>query len=168
MSEVQESSTSSTAPKKATLFDRLGGTPAVQAAVKEFYDRMLADSKLAYFFSDSSMVHLKLHQMQFMKVAFTCIPEDFDVVAYLLDKHAALFRDKGLNETHFDLVAGHFVDTLVYLGIHTSLIEEAVGVIGPLRVVFEQGAKQAAESGSTTDKLVARENAVEVSAVTNQ
>lgn len=63
-----------------------------------------------------------------------------DVPAYLTKAHQRLFETKGLNEKHFDLVAGHLVDALVALGIQKQLIDECVGVVGPLRTVFEQGA----------------------------
>lgn len=56
------------APKKAvvkaSLFDRLGGVQAVGAAVEEFYSRILADPKLAYFFDDTRMATLKMHQLK--------------------------------------------------------------------------------------------------------
>jgi truncated hemoglobin YjbI len=82
-----------------------------------------------------------LHQLKFFKLAFTEIPPDFDVVAMILEKQLKLFED-GLNETHFDIVAGYFVATLQHFGVSQPLIDEAAGVIIPLRPVFEQGGKK--------------------------
>jgi len=129
----------------ATLADRLGGIAAVKAAVEGMYSRILADDDLAPFFDNVNMTKLKLHQIEFMKVAFTQIPQDLDVVAMMLEKHSKLFND-GLNETHFDKVAGHLIDTLKSLDVPQELIDEVVGVVGPLRPVFEQGALQAKEA----------------------
>jgi hemoglobin len=130
--------------KQATLLDRLGGNDAVKAAVDGLYQRLLDDPETSPFFETTDMARLKQHQLAFMKVAFSQIPEGLDVLGMMKDKHARLFREMGLNEKHFDLVAGHFVDTLQSLSVSQELIDAAVGVIGPLRVAFEDGAKNAA------------------------
>lgn len=44
----------------ATLFDRLGGVDAVQAAVEEMYTRLLADDYTVQFFETQSMARLKV------------------------------------------------------------------------------------------------------------
>lgn len=74
-----------------------------------------------------------------MKIAFTAIPKDFDVVDFLLRKHQRLF-DQGLHELHFDMVAGHLIAVLEELEVEQGLIALAVSTVGPLRVVFEKGA----------------------------
>jgi hypothetical protein len=79
-----------------------------------------------------------------MKLAFSQIPEDLDVPAYMLETHSRLFVTMGLNETHFDRVAVHFVGALTHLNVNQALIDEAVAVIGPLRSVFEAGAREQA------------------------
>jgi hemoglobin len=127
-----------------SLLDRLGGAPAVKAVVTEFYERLLADIDLYPFFANTNMSALKMHQIKFMQIAFTHIPDDLDVAALMRDKHSKLFED-GLNETHFDKVAGHLVAALQDLGVSQDLIDEAIAVICPLRPVFEQGALEAAE-----------------------
>lgn len=140
--------------EKPTLFSRLGGVKAVRAVVDEFYDRILADEQLMGFFDDTSVVVLKLHQVGFMKLAFTEIPQDIDPVALLTEKHQALFQ-KGLNGQHFDMVAGHFVGALQHAGVEQSLIDEAASVVLPLRPVFVEGAKKfgpASEQKSTTEE----------------
>jgi len=131
--------------KPQTLMQKLGGNASVKAAVEGLYSRLLADEDLSPFFEDVSMTALKIHQIEFMKVAFSQIPDDFDVAEFMKTKHARLFTDKGLNESHFDKLAGHFVATLEDLSVPQNLIDEAVAVVGPLRPVFEQGAKDAQE-----------------------
>lgn len=65
-----------------------------------------------------------------------------DVATLISEKHKRLFA-MGLTEEHFDIVAGHFVATLKHLGVGQAEIDEAVGVIAPLRPVFAQAAIEA-------------------------
>jgi hemoglobin len=129
-----------------TLYDRIGGSTAVRAAVSEFYDRLLADPRVAPFFKDTSMVKLRAHQIRFFELAFKGFPKDMDVPQLIKDKHERLFVEQGLNETHFDLVAMHFGDTLRHLKIDPDLVDEAIGVISPLRDIFVEGAKAHSQS----------------------
>ena len=133
--------------QRVTLKERLGGEDALRAAVDLFYERLTADERLKPFFAGVNMKLLKWHQYHFMSIAFTKIPEDMDVPLLICTKHERLFQ-MGLNETHFDIVAGHFVETLKGLGVTQPLIDEAVGVIAPLRCVFVEGAKKAQKKKS--------------------
>ena len=90
--------------KASTLASKLGGVAALKAAVEGLYQRVLADSDLAEFFEGMDMTSLKMHQIAFMNVAFTHIPEDLDVIQLMKDKHAGLIK-KGLAPIHFDKVA---------------------------------------------------------------
>jgi hypothetical protein len=84
---------------------------------------------------------LKNYQRCFLKIAFTKIPSTYDVPKIMLDKHQKLF-EIGLNEIHFDIVAGHLVDMLLLsLGVTQDCVDEAVStIVGCLRSVFEKGA----------------------------
>ncbi|EEC46463.1 predicted protein [Phaeodactylum tricornutum CCAP 1055/1] len=124
------------------LLDRLGGETALKAAVDEFCVRLLDDSNLATFFEEASMPALKRHQLEFMKIAFSGVPDDLNVVDLLTKKQSRLFAEKNLNETHFDLVAGHFARALEHLKVPESLVEEASSVVLSLRPVFESGSKK--------------------------
>mmetsp|Transcript_1537 Transcript_1537/g.1963 ORF Transcript_1537/g.1963 Transcript_1537/m.1963 type:complete len:132 (+) Transcript_1537:58-453(+) len=121
------------------LLTRLGGKPALKAAVEEFYDRLSKDERLEKFFEGVNMTALKAHQFQFMQIAFTKIPDDLNVPDVMAKAHKRLF-EKGLNETHFDMVAGHLIGALQHLGVPQPLIDEAIGVVAPLRPVFEDNA----------------------------
>ena len=125
------------------LLERIGGDAALEATVEAFYGRLVADEDLKKFFEGVPLSKLKNHQVRFLKLAFTKVPESIDVPKLMLDKHARLFA-MGLNETHFDIVAGHLVGALESLSVPQPLIDEVVGIVGPLRPVFEEGAKKAA------------------------
>jgi hemoglobin len=110
-----------------SIYDEIGGAGAVQAAVDDFYSRVLADSKLAPFFAGIDLQRLKRHQRAFLTAAVGG-PEIYsgrDMTA----AHAGL----DIGDEAFDGVVGHLVETLASLGVPA----ETIGVIGarlaPLR-----------------------------------
>ena len=80
-------------------------------------------------------------QVKFMTQAFTSFPDGYDVAAYMTKGHARLVRD-GLDETHFDVIAGHLAGALAAAGEPPELVAEAVGVVAPLRDVFKRNAEE--------------------------
>ena len=52
--------------------------------------------------------------------------------------HKRMIEEQGVNETHFDMVAAHFSDTLTELGVAPGVAAEAVGVVATLRPIFER------------------------------
>lgn len=122
-----------------SLYDRIGGDAALEASVEGLYSRLLADTALKPFFLGVDMGKLKIHQQKFLAIAFGVIPDGLDVAGLILRQHARLFP-LGLNETHFDLVAGHLIDTLKSLGVTQDMVDEVVAIVGPLRGVFKMAA----------------------------
>jgi hemoglobin len=127
-----------------TLLDRIGGPVSLDLTVELFYDKIVLDEALSAFFEDVDMTRLRSHQKKFLTLALTKVPEGVDVPKLILEVHQKLFFI-GLNESHFDMVAGHLVTTLQELQVRTDLIDEVVAKVAPLRSVFEQGARQVAE-----------------------
>lgn len=161
MNDHAESSSSSSAssvgsnnktskPVARSLFDRMGGVPAVRAVIEDFYRRILDDERLSFFFLGAHMGNLKMHQLKFFKLALTEIPKDLDVGAMLLEKHMRLFVHKGLDEMHFDLVVGHLIDTLQHFNVPQDLQDEAIAIVAPLRAIFEKGAQDFGRRSNTT------------------
>lgn len=77
-----------------------------------------------------------------MSIAFSSVPDNFDVERLILVRHEKLFDD-GLDESYFDHTVELFVQTLKDLNVHEDLIEEAKTVIMPLRKYFAEGAELA-------------------------
>lgn len=123
------------------LFDRIGGEPALNAAVDGLYERLVVDEQVGKYFEGIAMDKLMEHQYNFMQMAFTEIPEGCDIAGMLTTGHTRLWA-MGLDESDFDVVAGHFVATLQSLDVDQELIDEAVGVISPLRDIFEEKGRQ--------------------------
>lgn len=110
-----------------TLFESLGGTPALTAAVDEFYRRVVADPELAPWFADVDMSALRRHQLLFLTAA-TGGPQAYDG----REMHLA---HEGLDVTDaaFDRVAGHLKATLESLGVDEPTVQTVLGAVGPLR-----------------------------------
>ncbi|MDZ4236389.1 MAG: group 1 truncated hemoglobin, partial [Dietzia sp.] len=52
-----------------SIFDQIGGAPAVTAAVEDFYRRVLADPELTPYFENVDVKRLKGHQRSFIAAA---------------------------------------------------------------------------------------------------
>lgn len=113
-----------------TLFQRLGGAAAVDAAVDIFYQRILADPLLAGFFSGVDMDKQIKKQKAFLTVAFGGAPR-YDGRG-LRSAHAASV-ERGLSDVHFDAVARHLRATLQQLGAAESDIEEVMAITESVR-----------------------------------
>ncbi|MBT3787390.1 MAG: hypothetical protein HN725_15025 [Alphaproteobacteria bacterium] len=113
-----------------SLFERLGGEPAVDAAVDLFYRKVLADPSISRYFESSDMDAQRSKQKAFLTMAFggpnSYTGQDLRVA------HAHLVDD-GLNDFHFDAVAGHLSSTLKELGLPDSLIGEVMTIAAGTR-----------------------------------
>jgi hemoglobin len=110
-----------------SIYDSIGGGPAVRAAVDDFYVRVLADRQLAPFFADVDLQRLKAHQRAFIAAAIggSEIYEGRDMAA----AHAGL----AITDADFDAVVAHLVDTLTGLGVPGETIGRIGGALAPLR-----------------------------------
>lgn len=109
----------------ASLYERIGGAPAVKAAVDIFYGRVLADPRIAHFFDGVDMERQNAKQRAFLIMAFggpnAYTGED------MRRGHAHLVA-RGLDDSHFDAVVEHLAGTLSELGVGAADIAE-VGAI---------------------------------------
>ncbi|GFR44458.1 hypothetical protein Agub_g5719 [Astrephomene gubernaculifera] len=123
--------------KEPTLFEKLGGAAAVEGAVDIFYQRIMADKQLAPFFEGIDMKRQRKKQGDFLTYAFGGSKTYAGNTLYA--SHKKLIEEKGLNESHFDLVAGHLVATLRQLGVSEELINEVVAIVGPTKeAIFKE------------------------------
>ncbi|HEX6275498.1 MAG TPA: group 1 truncated hemoglobin [Polyangiaceae bacterium] len=114
-----------------SLYDRIGGEPAIMAAVDLFYEKVKNDEVTRPFFDGLDMNSQVQKQIAFMSRALGGPVEyhgkDLRVA------HARLVRDKGLGDAHFDAVATHLRATLEELGVQKDLVEEALTAIAGMR-----------------------------------
>ncbi len=109
-----------------TLYERIGGEPAVKAAVDDFYVRVLSDPMLAPLFEKTDMVRLKGHQFAFLSQAMGG-PRKYTGAS--MQKAHARFS---IEQRHFDTVAGHLVATLRALQVSEEIVSEVVAALAPL------------------------------------
>ncbi len=114
----------------ATLYERIGGAPAVEAAVDLFYRKVLSDPKIGRFFDDTDMEAQRAKQKSFLTMAFGG-PNGY-TGKDLRKAHAKLVA-KGLNDSHFDAVANHLQATLKELGVAPDLVAEVLRIAGGTR-----------------------------------
>ena len=110
-----------------TLFERIGGEGAVNAAVDLFYRKVLADNTLAPYFETVNMDEQRAKQKSFLTVAFGG-PNNY-TGKDLRAAHAGSV-EKGMNESHFGAVAGHLQATLEELKVPAPLIDEVMAIAG--------------------------------------
>ena len=113
-----------------TLFDRLGGEAAIEAAVVSFYEKVMADASLAPFFAHLDMGAQIKKQIAFMTMAFGGKTQYTG--RDLRTAHAGLMS-RGLNDSHFDAVATHLNDTLKELGVDDVTTSEVLAIVGGTR-----------------------------------
>ncbi|MBI1382419.1 MAG: group 1 truncated hemoglobin [Planctomycetaceae bacterium] len=112
------------------LYQRLGGAPAVDAAVDRFYRRMLADERVAHFFDDTDMDGQIQKQKAFLTMAFGG-PHNYSG-RDMRSAHAPLLA-KGLDDSHVDIVVAHLGGTLKELGVDDSTIGEVAAIAESVR-----------------------------------
>ena len=110
-----------------SIYDSIGGAPAVSAAVEDFYARVLSDPQLTPFFDETDLAHLKAHQRAFIAAAIggSEIYRGRDMAA----AHAGL----DIADADFDAVVAHLVDTLTGLGVPAEAIGQIGAALAPLR-----------------------------------
>lgn len=113
-----------------SLYERLGGEAAVNAAVDIFYRKVLADPSISDFFDTTDMDEQRNKQKAFLSMAFGG-PKEYSGKD-MREAHAPLV-EKGLDDSHFDAVAGHLDATLRELGVADDLIGEAMAIAAGTR-----------------------------------
>jgi hemoglobin len=107
---------------EASLYERIGGEAAVDAAVDLFYRKVLSDDRISQYFDTVDMDAQRAKQKAFLTFAFGG-PNSYsgkDMRA----AHAKL----ALSEGDFDAVMENLGGTLKELGVPDELIAEAAAI----------------------------------------
>lgn len=133
-------------PAPTSLFKRLGGADAIDAAVELFYNRVLADPELKIFFEKTPIDRLKKQQKEFFSTALG--GPDVYKGRTMKKAHSHL----PIEERHFGMVATHLVNTLKSLKVSEDIIKEVVEAISPLseQIVQIQNTQNPTKSGKST------------------
>jgi len=113
-----------------SLYEQLGGEPAMDAAVTLFYSKVLDDSRVNGFFKNVDMNKQRQMQKTFLTLAFGG-PSSYSGKG-MGEAHQKLV-DSGLNDGHFDVIIEHLGATLQELGVAAPLIGQAAGIAESVR-----------------------------------
>jgi truncated hemoglobin YjbI len=113
---------------QTSLFDRLGGSPAMTAASELFYRKVLADPVLSPYFDDVDMDRQVAKQAAFLTMAMGG-PNQY-TGRDLRAAHAGL---PGLTDDHVDRVIGYLAQTLRELGAADDDITQAGAIAASVR-----------------------------------
>jgi hemoglobin len=114
----------------ATLFERIGGKAAVEAAVDRFYLKVLKDDRIRHFFDGVDMARQRNKQKAFLSYAFGG-PQNYSG-KNMRDGHAHLVQ-RGLDDSHVDAVIENLGSTLREMGVAEDLIQEVAGIANSVR-----------------------------------
>lgn len=114
----------------ASLYERLGGEPAVSAAVEIFYRKVLNDDRISHFFDDADMDRQIAKQKAFLTMAFGG-PNQYSGKD-MREGHSHLVV-RGLNDSHVDAVIDLLGGTLAELGVPQADIAEVAAIANSVR-----------------------------------
>ncbi|MEZ5351459.1 MAG: group 1 truncated hemoglobin [Bryobacteraceae bacterium] len=109
----------------ASLFEQLGGQPSVEAAVDNFYRKVLVDDRVSSFFDDVDMERQRAKQKAFLTMAFGG-PHNYSGKD-MRNGHAHLVS-KGLNDSHVDAIVEILGATLREMGVAEGLIQQVAAI----------------------------------------
>ncbi|HUW76418.1 MAG TPA: group 1 truncated hemoglobin [Gallionella sp.] len=108
-----------------SLYQEIGGEPAVNAAVDIFYRKVLKDDRIKRFFDGVDMDKQAAKQKAFLTMAFGG-PHNYTGMD-MRKGHAHLVK-MGLNDSHFDAVVEDLAATLKELKVADNLIAQVAAV----------------------------------------
>lgn len=110
-----------------TLYERLGGLPAIEAVVADFFQNVAADTVINHFFADSDLV-----QTQALVVQQIC---EFAEGPCTYTGHAMvpLHAGMGVRNVHFDAFVNDLVKSMNKFNVGVREQNEILTILGSLR-----------------------------------
>lgn len=109
--------------RAASLYQRIGGKAAIDAAVDLFYKKVLADERVNHFFEDTNMKAQHRKQKEFLSHALGA------PTPWTGKDMRKAHENLDLREDDFNAIAENLVATLKELKVDDKLIEEAVAIV---------------------------------------
>jgi hemoglobin len=111
---------------EVSIYEAIGGEPALVAVVDDFYVRVLADPQLSGFFAGTNMAKLKGRQVEFFAAALG--GPDYYRGLGMREVHAG----RGISQADFDRVAVHLTTALAAADVPAVTIAQITAAITPL------------------------------------
>jgi hemoglobin len=113
-----------------SVYEQIGGAPAVDKAVDIFYRKVLTDDRISEFFDGVDMDEQAAKQRAFITMALGG-PNGYSGKD-MRTAHAKLV-ERGLNDGHFDAVVENLGATLTELGVPSDTVAAIAEQLGGLR-----------------------------------
>jgi hemoglobin len=112
---------------ETTLYEKMGGKPAIKEMVDDFYRDVLADEIVSHFFDHTDMKKQHHNQTAFISYALGG-PNQYS--GRSMEKaHEGL----NLQPEHFDAIVKHLTDTVIAHGASQEDLEAVLGKIATLK-----------------------------------
>ena len=131
------------APPQGSVYERIGATSVVDAAVELMYGKVSADDELSPLFEDVDMTRLQGHTVEYVVKALGG-PDD-----YFNDALRPFFNElsaKGFAGPQFNRLADHFTASLELLEVTPDVIDDALMIFAALETEFSNAAEADTES----------------------
>ncbi len=120
-----------------TLYDRLGGQPAIQAVASGLVDSILADSRVNKWFAHAASSPANTVAYKAKLGAFLCKNTGGPCTYPGLDMSTA-HKGRGVTSEAFDAVVQDLVAVLDKLKVPTKEKTDVLNLLGPLKTVIVQ------------------------------
>ena len=131
--------TTKTKPFRNDLLKRMGGPDQFDFTLGSFCDRLLEDKRLSKFYDTFEISAMMDTHRRLLTLAFTAEDgSDMGCDPLWLRFHNMFLS--GMNERHFDRIAGHYEAVLQEGWMEQAVVEDALSLFKRLRDVFEDKA----------------------------
>lgn len=113
-----------------TLFEQLGGEAAMQDLAENFYRKMLSDQRVSHFFEDIDMDAQIAKQKAFLQMV-TGGPNAY--TGRDMRKAHAHLLERGLDDSHVDLVVRYLGETLQEMGAPRDAVDAVTKTANSVR-----------------------------------
>ena len=113
---------------RTTIYDEIGGAPAVSAVVDRFYERLVADPSVNHYFQGKDLARLKAHQRALVTVALGGMSENY-TGRLMGPAHAGL----DITNDAFDRILAHLGAVLDEAGVAPLTVAKVMAILEPLR-----------------------------------
>ena len=109
-----------------TMYEKIGGRPAIESVVVNLYERVLDDETLVEFFADTDIDRQRRHLVAFVAMALGG-PQEYKA-KMMQEAHAG----HAIEESHFSSFVGHLSDSLTWAGVDEADVDTIIGVVAEL------------------------------------
>ena len=111
-----------------TIYEEIGGAPAVAQVVDVFYQQLLADPSVSHYFAGKDLARLKAHQRALVTVALGGVSE-----TYMGRMMGPAHADLGITDEAFDTILSHLEAVLLAADVNPTTVGKIMAILEPLR-----------------------------------